>query len=111
MCNCRNTYPLSVQLRMAAVREAINAHASALVTGPSAAGEIARPDIVATAAEFEAFMRGNFTKEQLDKTKMSAMDQAHRAQLVHELMNINVIDMSDHSQKALADWITGYKTA
>lgn len=99
MCNCRNTYPLSVQLRMAAMDFACKT-----------AGHAEPTDSTVTAAKrFETFLLGDYTSQQLDEPpKAPTMGQAYRAHVIQELTAINVIDVSEHSQKALADWVSGY---
>lgn len=107
MCNCRNTYPLSVQLRMVAVREAIAAHASALTLGAGTAPP-RFDDVVKTAGEIESFMRGDYTAEHLDEPpkQVPTMGAAYRSIVAQDLAKLGVLHADAAQQEKLADWIS-----
>lgn len=99
MCNCRNTYPLSVQLRMAAMDFACKT-----------AGHVEPSDSTVTAAKrFEAFLLGGYTAENLDEQAKEANSfdtPAKRADIVTSLFKFGM-SFDIEQQDVITRWING----
>lgn len=99
MCNCRNTYPLSVQLRMAAMDFACKT-----------AGHAEPTDSTVTAAKrFETFLLGDYTSKQLDEQAKDANSfdtPAKRADIVTSLFKSGM-SFDVEQQDVITRWING----
>ena len=117
MCNCRNTYPLSVQLRMAAVDLSIRAgnlmdkgseypekEDGTDYTDP----EKVTMELLDRSERIEEFMLGGYACSQLDEPpkQVPTMGAAYRSIVAQDLAKLGVLHADAAQQEKLADWIS-----